>query len=88
MMGGLTVTIELPFWGIFVLGLLTALCLPLAMVGAVLIWDAWQMARMRAKLVASQKEMEAITKSLREVEDANIKAAVSSLRLGRDPRHN
>lgn len=81
-------TIELPFWAAFVLGLVTAFCLPLSMIGAVLLWDSWQMARMRAKLVASQKEMEAITKSLREVEDANIKAAVSSLRLGRDPRHN
>jgi len=88
MTGGSTVTIELPFWGIFVLGLLTALCLPLAMVGAVLIWDAWQMARTRSKLAASQKEMAAITQSFREVEEANIKAAVSSLRLGRDPRHN
>lgn len=88
MTGGLTVTIELPFWGIFALGLLTALCVPLAMVGAMMIFDAWKMARMRAQVQASKKEMDAIAESLREVEEANIKATLSSLRLGRDPRHN
>ena len=81
-------TIELPFWAAFALGLLTAFCLPLSMIGAVLLWDSWQMARVRAKLVANQKEMQAITRSLQEVEQANIKASLSSLRLGRDPRLN
>jgi hypothetical protein len=82
------VTITIPMWVVFLLGCGATILLGLAIVGGILVVDLWKIHRAKVALAASQEELDKLTKSLNAVANANIQAALSDIRLGRDPRCN
>ena len=81
-------TFTLPVWAVFGLGMLTVILIGFSAVGAVMLWDAWQTARTKAKLDACRASLDAIESSMKRVTVAGAQAALSEFRRGRDPECN